>query len=160
MSELALLFRATATTFAALPAAHVVETMRPLPCEAIAGAPDFVLGAAVIRGVPTPIVSVGALLRSDGDDEPAKRWITVRVGARIVGLAVPDVVGVRRLPSGVASSTTPPLLTAAVRGAASTLSVLDGALLVVLETARLISDDVWAAVGGTRAPSNEVRGAS
>jgi purine-binding chemotaxis protein CheW len=37
----------------AVPLANIIETMRPLPTEAISGAPSFVLGVAIVRGIPT-----------------------------------------------------------------------------------------------------------
>ncbi|HVH42478.1 MAG TPA: chemotaxis protein CheW [Labilithrix sp.] len=140
--DVALVFRATQGTLAALPASHVMETMRPLACEPIAGAPSFVVGAAVIRGIPTPIVDVGVLLGAV-PAEGARRWITLRVGARVVGLAVADVMGMRRLP---AESAAPPLLSRAAQGATRALSVLDGELLVLLSAASLIGDDVWRSI--------------
>ena len=144
-SGLALLFRPQPAMLAALPVEHVLETMRPLPCEPVAGVPAFVAGAAVIRGRPTPIVNVGSLLGAAGDMR-ATRWVTIKVAARAVGLAVAEVIGVRRLAGVLAEGATPPLLTSAAHGAVSALSVLDGELLVILQAARLISDDVWTAL--------------
>src|SRR6185295_4576205 len=46
----------------ALPIARVIETMRPLPVRRIERAPDIVLGAAIIRGIPTPVVDASRLL--------------------------------------------------------------------------------------------------
>lgn len=46
----------------ALDLAQVVEIMRPLPIERVAGAPDLVRGLAVIRGVPVPVVGLPASL--------------------------------------------------------------------------------------------------
>jgi len=148
-SGLALLFRPQPATLAALPVEHVLETMRPLPCEPVAGAPSFVAGAAVIRGYPTPIVDVGTLLGAPGHTQAA-RWISINVAARAVALAVAEVIGVRRLADVCAEGAMPPLLTSAAHGAVSSLSVLDGELLVVLEAARLVSDEVWTALGEAR----------
>lgn len=143
MTGLSLLFRPRPGTLAALAAEHVIETMRPLPCEPVAGAPPFVAGVAIIRGRPTPVVDVGALLGAPRE-ALSERWITVAVGERVVGLAVSDVVGVRRLTGDVAPGAMPPLLTDAARGAVSALGVLDGELLLVLERASLVPDDVLA----------------
>lgn len=139
--DLALLFRPRPGALAALAAEHVIETMRPLPCDPVAGAPPFVVGVAVIRGRPTPVVDVGALVGAP-HDAPAARWITVAVGDRVVGLAVADVVGVRRLNGDAAAGAMPPLLSDAARGAVSALGVLDGELLLVLQGATLVPDDV------------------
>ena len=49
----------------ALPLVHVLEVMRPLPLEKVEPAPAFLLGLAVIRGEPLPVVDVAALLPGD-----------------------------------------------------------------------------------------------
>jgi purine-binding chemotaxis protein CheW len=56
-----LVFRCGAHTVA-LPLEQAVEVMRPLPIVPLAGAPEFVLGLAVVRGAPTPVVAVERLL--------------------------------------------------------------------------------------------------
>jgi purine-binding chemotaxis protein CheW len=108
--------------------------MRPLPLERVDAAPSFLLGLAVIRGDVTPVVDAAVLLT--GQAAPATRFVTLRVDGRRVALAVTGVVGARLvdddLPAGL-----PPLLSgsADVRRA---LGVLDGRLLEVLESARII----------------------
>src|ERR1039458_3558579 len=79
----------------ALPLEHVVETMRPLPIGPLAGAPPGVSGLAVIRGAPVPVVDLSRLFSSDvGYIEVAPtRFVTVRVGQRVVALAVDRVEG-------------------------------------------------------------------
>ena len=47
-----------ATRICALPVGVVIETLRPLPLEPIAGAPAFVTGPAIIRGEPVPVVEL------------------------------------------------------------------------------------------------------
>ena len=66
------------TRLCAVPLAHVVETMRPLPVERIAGMPSFVRGVSIIRGVPTPVVDLGVVLGTPG--EAAERFVTLRLG--------------------------------------------------------------------------------
>jgi purine-binding chemotaxis protein CheW len=46
----------------AVPLTHVIEIMRPLPVEPISDVPLFVQGVSIIRGIPTPVVDLGALL--------------------------------------------------------------------------------------------------
>ena len=140
--DLALVFRAGSGTLAALPARHIVETMRPLVCEPLTGAPDLVIGATVLRGRPAPVVDAAVLLGAPAST-PARRWIGLDVGGRAVALAVSDVIGLRRLPEASAGPALPPLLATASRAAVGALSVLDGELLVVLTAARLVPDDVW-----------------
>ena len=48
----------------AFPLHHVAETMRPLPIKRVAGTPGFVCGVSVIRGTPTPVVDLKALLEN------------------------------------------------------------------------------------------------
>ena len=127
----------------ALPISDVDETMRPLPIEPLASAADGVLGLAVIRGAPTPVLDAGRLIA--GTAKPHARFIVVRVGERRVALAVEDVLGVRALE--VASlRALPPLLANGERSALGALATLDSDLLLVLEGARLVPEAVETAL--------------
>ncbi|HEX3346425.1 MAG TPA: chemotaxis protein CheW [Polyangiaceae bacterium] len=123
-----------------LPLEHVVETMRPQPVKAVAGAPPYVAGIALIRGSALPVVDVARLLdvsaapTSTSDD--AARFVTVRAAHRTVALAVDAVVGVRGLTPG-AFRDLPPLLRDAAPGGVTTIASLDAELLVVLDAARI-----------------------
>jgi purine-binding chemotaxis protein CheW len=134
------LFVRTASLICAIPLAHVAETMRPLPMEPAAGAPPFVLGLSVIRGQPVPVVDLGSLL-GDHAARPA-RWVTLRVGARRVALAVDAVVGAHHLGSATLEEL-PPLLRDAHSGRVESLGALDSQLLLVLRTTRLLPEDLW-----------------
>jgi len=46
----------------ALPLEAVIETMRPLPIDALGAMPPFVLGVSVIRGAPVVVVDAGLLV--------------------------------------------------------------------------------------------------
>jgi purine-binding chemotaxis protein CheW len=134
-----------------LPLEHIVETMRPLPVRAVAGAPPCVVGVAIVRGVALPVVDVARLLGESGDSGSvssatagARRFVTIRVGDRRVALAVDVVVGVRTLPEGTLREV-PPLLRDAGSDAVATIGTLDAELLLVLRAARLVEDD---ATGG------------
>jgi purine-binding chemotaxis protein CheW len=133
----------------ALPLACVVETLRPLPTSPLAGTPPSVSGVAVVRGAPTPVVDLDALLGAAGG-APASRFVVVRVGERRAALAVTEVVGLHALPEGgeVAGA---PLLDGAADGAVAALRSRDDALLVVLAAARLVPDAAWRALAGERA---------
>lgn len=135
----ALLFRVR-NRLCALPIAHVLETMRPLPIEPVAATPDFVLGVTLIRGVPTPVVDAGALI---GATEPAdfKRYVTLRSGEGSVALAVEDVLGVRELPPA-SLKRLPPLLREASVEILSALGALDSELLTMLQVARTLTDKI------------------
>jgi purine-binding chemotaxis protein CheW len=66
----------------ALPLEHVEEAMRPMTVEAIAGVPSFVLGLAVIRGVPIAVVDAASLL--SGVRSHPTRFVTIKIGSRRV----------------------------------------------------------------------------
>lgn len=154
----------------ALPARAVIETMRPLPIEPLRGAPRFVRGTSVVRGVPTPIVDLGALL-GGRDGASARRLISVRAGGRQqggrqqgreqqggeqqgserqVGLLVDEVVGVRD-GRAFAQRGLSPLLQGSSDDAVREMGVLDGELLTVLREGCLVPEQAWEAVraGGT-----------
>jgi purine-binding chemotaxis protein CheW len=130
------------TRLCALPIAQILETMRPLPVEHVAAAPDFVLGVALIRGVATPVVDAGLLI---GASEPAdfRRYVTLRSGESGVALAVEDVLGVRDLPPASLRKL-PPLLSDASTEILSALGSLDAELLTMLKLARTLTDRVAA----------------
>ncbi len=128
----------------ALALRFVIEIMRPLPVVPLAGAPSFVLGVALIRGEPTPVVDAGALF-TDQAGGGAGRYLHLKAGERRVALAVEAVIGVRRLPARVQEL--PPLLRGASPLAVSAIGTLDAELLLVLQSARLVPDELLQAVG-------------
>jgi purine-binding chemotaxis protein CheW len=130
-----------ASRVCALPARDLLETLRPLPVEPIAGAPHFVRGVSVIRGEPLPVVDVARLLGADAS-QPA-RFVTLRVGERRLALAVGAVLGVRPLSRELLADA-PALLGAACADVVASLGASDGQLLVVLRSARLLPESVWA----------------
>lgn len=132
----------------AIPVEDVEEVMRPLPVEPIAGMPSFLLGLSVIRGVPTPVVHAGILLGA-GDAATPGRFLSLRIGERRVALAIDgalDVIDLRARPL----AELPPLLRHADADLVAALGTLDSALLVVLESARLVPDAVWSALDAGR----------
>jgi purine-binding chemotaxis protein CheW len=147
-SHLALVFR-IAAGLCALPLAHVAETMRPLPVRPLDGTPDFVLGAAMVRGRPTPVVSAARLLGGAGaQDAPAgRRWISVLAGPRRVALEVDEVLGIRPL-TAAEDAIRQPLLERAATPGVATLGRLDGELLRTLQAAQLVPAQAWPAVDG------------
>ena len=138
-----------AARLCAIPLAHVVEVMRPLPVEPLPGAPSFVRGAAIIRGLPVPVVDLASLLTPSGQ-APA-RFVTVKAGGdRIVALAVDEILGVRTLPAAAAQEI-PPLLQQASSEVVSAVGILDAQLLLVLTTFRLLPESVWDALAASEA---------
>jgi purine-binding chemotaxis protein CheW len=117
--------------------------MRPLGIEPIAGMPSFVAGVSIIRGAPTVVVTLSALVGAPACD--VSRFVTIRAGERTVALAVEAVVGVRDIDDDRLAEA-PPLLRGALPGIVDALGALDAELLLVLRTAKLVPDAVWAAL--------------
>ena len=134
------------TGLCALPLDCVVETMRPLPIERLSRAPDFVLGVAVVRGQPLPVID-GVRLVGAAETAPPGRLVTLKVGERRAALAVTDVVGLRDL-AGLHLGALPPLLEGAGGDVVAAIGALDDQLLLVLQAARAVPAAVWDALGG------------
>lgn len=124
----------------ALPLAHVIEVMRPLPVQPLANMPPFVRGVAVVRGEPIPVVDLACLLGAT--EFSIGRFVAIRAGERRVALAVQDVIGIRVL-DATSLATVPPLLQEAHPELVAALSSADKMLLVVLKTARILPGEVW-----------------
>jgi purine-binding chemotaxis protein CheW len=128
----------------ALPLEQLLENMRPLPTEPLAHLPDFVLGLALIRGRPTPVLDARRLLGSPSEQAP-ERYLTLDLGTatqRVVALAVDAVVGVRALPPD-ALGDLPSLLHAPGGPGVRAVATLDADLVLLLERTRLVSEDLW-----------------
>jgi purine-binding chemotaxis protein CheW len=130
-----------ATRRCALWLEHVAETMRPLPVEPLAGAPPFVRGVAVVRGDPVPVVDAASLLGA-GESRPT-RFVVVIAGDRRVALAVDDVLGVQAIAS-TSLQDLAPLFGDASAQVVSAMGAMGTELVVVLRSARLVPEGVWA----------------
>lgn len=141
-----LLCRAASHHFA-LPMQHVVETMRMLPIEPVAGCPPMVCGFSVIRGAPTPVIDAALLF--DGQPGQCERLVTVRTGKRTIALATQAVVGVLEMADEL--DDLPPLLgnVEAIAG----LTTLDQQLVFLLRAARIIPDDILDQLNSAGAPA-------
>jgi purine-binding chemotaxis protein CheW len=129
-----------ATRLCALPIGVVIETMRRLPVEPIAGAPAFIAGLAIIRGEPVPVVDAARLLGAEPGQ--AGRFVTLRSAPRPIALVVDDVLGVVRLAADQLVAL--PALAGALAGdVVAAVGALDARLLIVLETARLVPPEVF-----------------
>jgi purine-binding chemotaxis protein CheW len=137
LQDLWLLCRA-GSSLCALPLANVVEIMRALRVEPVAGAPPFVRGLSVIRGAPTPVVDIAHLF--GGCTAPSRRWVTVKTGTRVVALAVDSVLGVRSVVTASNTEPLPPLLREAMSDMVSVIRRLDADLLMFLNTARIVAE--------------------
>jgi len=125
--------------------------MRPLAVEPISGVPSFVRGVSIIRGIPTPVVDLGAVLGSPSDR--TERFVTLRVGDKQVALSVDAVFGVRDLDTILTIRELPPLLQRASKGVVETIGTLDDQVLMVLQTGWELPDEVWQALTAQEAVS-------
>lgn len=132
------------TKLCALPLECVLETMRPLPVDPLPGAPQFILGLAIVRGAPVPVVSAAHLLGTG--KAPATRFVTVRAGERQVALAVDSVLGVRPVAAGSLRDL-PPLLRDASAEHVTAIGTLDTELLLFLQSTYLVPEELWAGIG-------------
>jgi purine-binding chemotaxis protein CheW len=139
----ALVFRA-GSMLCALRLADVIETMRPLGTRPLAGTPAFVRGVSIVRGVPTPVVDVARLL--GGERAEVCRFVAVRTERGPVVFATGPVLGVRITAPGDGSGH-PGLLGAAGRLVAG-VGTLDGETVLLLQSMRVVPDEVWAAAAG------------
>jgi purine-binding chemotaxis protein CheW len=126
-----------------LPLEYIVETMRPLPIEFVGGAPEFVSGLSIVRGVPLPVLDTGSLL---GDKRsPHTRFVIVKAGNHLVVLAVDEVLGLRAI-SADSLQELPLLLGEARADLVAAIGTVDARLLLVLRTARVVPESFWAAL--------------
>jgi len=123
----------------AVPLASVLETLRPLPVETLAGVPSFMAGLAIIRGVPVPVVSGNYLM--GGPPNPIGRWLVLRAGSHRVALAVDDVAGI--LPLRAAEVNAMPPLMRQGSALVADIGTRDGELLLVLDATRILPDELF-----------------
>jgi purine-binding chemotaxis protein CheW len=139
-----------AAVLCALPVDRVVEVMRPLPIEPLSGMPQFLLGLCIIRGAPVPVVDAGLLLGGSGSR--CTRLVTLAVDRRTIALAVEHVIGIRSL-DPAALGMLPPLMQNAAGNALEALRALDGELLLLLDTMRIIPEALLDELGAMGAPA-------
>jgi purine-binding chemotaxis protein CheW len=121
----------------AIPVEHVVETMRPLPVEPLGRGPAYVLGLAVIRGVPTIVIDLAELLGTRASARA--RYVLVRTGERVAALLVDAVDGVSPLAAAELAAL-PPLARSTAGDVIAAVGAVDAGLVLVLEAARLVSE--------------------
>jgi purine-binding chemotaxis protein CheW len=134
----------------ALPIEQVAEIMRLLPIERISGAPKYLRGLSIIRGVPVPVVDLGLII---GDQiTPTTRLITIKAAARTIALAVETVVGITAI-AAEAAGRLPPLLRDAATETVSAIGARDTELIIFLHAARLVPEGVFTCLDAGNAPS-------
>jgi purine-binding chemotaxis protein CheW len=148
---LSVVFRA-GSLLCALRLDEIIETMRPLATRPLAGAPPFVRGICVMRGVPTPVIDVARLL--GGEQAAITRFLAVHTERGPVAFATGEVAGIRPTSvdePGAAGHTG--LLTGASSRLVAGVSTIDAEPLLLLRSLRVVPDDVWAAAAGEAVPA-------
>ncbi|WP_203820947.1 chemotaxis protein CheW [Paractinoplanes ferrugineus] len=143
----ALVFRA-GPLLCALRLEEVIETMRPLETQPLAGTPPFVLGISVLRGVPTPVIDVGRLLR--GDQGEAERYVAVRTERGAVALATGEIIGIRSVDTTTGAH--PALLGGRSSRLVAGVGTVGAEPLLLLQSMRAVPDDVWEAAASAGVP--------
>jgi purine-binding chemotaxis protein CheW len=129
---------------------EVIETMRPLVTHPLAGTPDFVAGICIMRGAPTLVVDVATLL--GGAEAETSRFIAVRTEHGPVAFATGPIHGV--LP--VAADTSrrhEALLGDAPARLVAAVGTIDAEPVLLIQSMRLLPDEVWAAAAALVMPS-------
>ena len=147
--DMSLAFRA-GSLLCALRLDEVVETMRPLVVQPLAGTPPFVPGVSIMRGVAVPVIDVSRLL--GGGEAAVTRFVAVRTERGPVALATGPVLGIRPTVTANAAHHTG-LLGAAPARLVAAIGTVDTEPLIQLQSMRLVPDDVWAAVTAPEHPS-------
>lgn len=128
-----------ASRHCALPLESVCEVMRPQPLTPVRTEIPSVMGVARIRSAVTPVINGGQLLF--GYAIEAKRFVTLAVGDRAVGLAVDDVVGVAHLDEELELQL-PPILSDRFDALAA-VAIQDEQLWFVLGGCRWLPQSLW-----------------
>ncbi|MGH9017979.1 MAG: chemotaxis protein CheW, partial [Acidimicrobiales bacterium] len=106
--------------------------------------PEFILGVAIIRGRPVPVIDAHVVL--GGDPEASGRYVTLAIDGRLVALAVDEVLEVQEI-DPMELDLLPPLLAGSTDGRdpITLLGELDAHVLAVLSAGRLLAsgDDGW-----------------
>jgi purine-binding chemotaxis protein CheW len=104
----------------------------------------------MIRGAPTPVVDLKALLENSENSATYGRFVTVKLGERRVAIAVDGVAGLRDLDSAQLGEL-PPMLQDVAAGLIEAIGTRDAQLLVVLRAARIVPDEVWTTLAAAEA---------
>ena len=115
----------------------VVETIRPLPVQPLAGTAEILLGVSVIRGLAVPVVDTAGLLGAR--KEQPSRFVTTRTGRGTLAYATGPVIGVLPVEPD-ASRPPPPMLAAAATRLVVAVGVLDSRPLLFLRGDGLMAD--------------------
>lgn len=136
---------ASGSIVCALPLDTVVETMRPLDLEPVQGAPPAVLGLSMIRGTPIPVVDLARTLGRDSTQSPTRYVVLKCALNRWAALAVDAVLDIEDLDTSTLDRL-PPLVASADTEVISAIGTRDNQFLQVLQTGRIIPEEVWSAL--------------
>jgi purine-binding chemotaxis protein CheW len=129
---------------------EVIETMRPLATHPLAGTPAFVTGICIMRGIPTLVIDVAHLL--GGASADVSRFVAVRTERGPVAFATGEIQGVRPVSAGTGGRHEALLGDAPARLIAA-VGTIDAAPVLLLQSMRLVPDEVWAAAATLAVPS-------
>jgi purine-binding chemotaxis protein CheW len=148
--ECLLVVRSSTRVFA-FPLTSVFEVTRPLPIEPVPGTPPFLLGLAVIRAIPVPVIDLAKLV---GIPKAVSidRFVVLGRGSRRVAVAAEEVIGLREIENSRLWSLSP-ILAEADSSVMTSVSVNDCSLLFVLQAARMVPDAFWRDLEPTAVPS-------
>jgi purine-binding chemotaxis protein CheW len=135
----------------ALPMPSVIEIMRMLPVESIAGAPSLVRGLSIIRGTPVAVIDTARLF--GGESARYERLVAVRTGDRIVAFAADAVLAVESIDASVLEQLPPLLRDDNEDDPISAIATRDQNLVFFLRAARAIPDDFFSRDGVDRVVS-------
>ena len=121
----------------ALALRDVVETIRPLPVQPLAGSADVLLGVSVIRGLAVPVVDTARLLGAAA--ERPCRFVTTRTEQGPLAYAIGPVRGVLPVEPDPGRPP-PPMLAAAATRLVAAVGVLDSRPLLFLRGAALMTE--------------------
>lgn len=144
----ALVFRA-GPLLCALRLDEVIETLRPLETQVLAGTPAFVRGISVLRGVPTPVIDVARLL--GGEETEVRRFVAVRTERGAVAMATGAIVGIRDVDTSEAGGH-PALLGAWSGRLVAGVGTVGAEPLLLLQSMRAVPDEVWEAAAAAGLP--------
>jgi purine-binding chemotaxis protein CheW len=144
-----LVFRA-GSLLCALRLDEVIETMRPLATHPMAATPAYVRGICIMRGMPTPVVDVARVL--GGGEAEVARFVAVRTERGPVAFATGEVVGIRPAVADSGSGQAA-LLGSAPGGLVAGIGRIGTEPLLLLQSMRVVPDDVWEAAAAATVPS-------
>jgi purine-binding chemotaxis protein CheW len=146
---MSLVFRA-GPLLCALRLDEVIETMRPLAVQPLAGTASFVRGISIVRGTPVPVIDVALLV--GGLQAPATRFVAVRTDRGTVAFATGPVLGIRPTVTATDEHHTRLLAVAPARLVAA-IGTVDTEPLIQLQSMRMVPDSVWAAAAAGEPPA-------